>query len=286
MLEIATRYPSTLWARHRYGGMHRGKIIRIPLLLFSWGGVRPSPLGTSATNWPIVPAPDNRWWWMWSSRQNENWQGKLKCSEKISPNANLPTINSTWPDLGWNLGRGGKPTNNRLRYGEAFWYSWKWMISPLGKGTPVSVSEWVGIEAISKVILKRSFSTAIQNLTAVLQLARTITEWTMKTRRAYQMRLNLPENGRLNVLQSLADRSTTLISLKFNFRQLTCFQINTASHYDPVTGSCGSCNESSGSKRVGTVHEQVGNCLQVRLCYIVLVNIRVHMVQPGSGSKE
>jgi hypothetical protein len=29
-------------------------------LLVSWGGVRLSPLGTSATNWPIVPAPDDR----------------------------------------------------------------------------------------------------------------------------------------------------------------------------------------------------------------------------------
>jgi hypothetical protein len=28
--------------------------------LVSWGGVRLSPLGTSATNWPIVPAPDDR----------------------------------------------------------------------------------------------------------------------------------------------------------------------------------------------------------------------------------
>jgi hypothetical protein len=28
--------------------------------LVSWGGVRLSPLGTSATIWPIVPAPDDR----------------------------------------------------------------------------------------------------------------------------------------------------------------------------------------------------------------------------------
>jgi hypothetical protein len=28
--------------------------------LVSWGGVRLSPLGTSATNWTIVPAPDDR----------------------------------------------------------------------------------------------------------------------------------------------------------------------------------------------------------------------------------
>jgi hypothetical protein len=28
--------------------------------LVSWGGVGQSPLGTSATNWPTVPAPDDR----------------------------------------------------------------------------------------------------------------------------------------------------------------------------------------------------------------------------------
>jgi hypothetical protein len=33
---------------------------RFSLVLVSWCGVRLSPLGTSATNWPIVPAPDNR----------------------------------------------------------------------------------------------------------------------------------------------------------------------------------------------------------------------------------
>jgi hypothetical protein len=37
---------------------------KISFFLVSWGGVRLSPLGTSATNWPIVPALDNRWW-MW-----------------------------------------------------------------------------------------------------------------------------------------------------------------------------------------------------------------------------
>jgi hypothetical protein len=28
--------------------------------LVFWSGVRLSPLGTSAANWPIVPAPDDR----------------------------------------------------------------------------------------------------------------------------------------------------------------------------------------------------------------------------------
>jgi hypothetical protein len=48
------------------------------MFFFSCGGVRLSPLGTSVNNWPIVPAPGGRWWWMWGSRWNENWQGKPK----------------------------------------------------------------------------------------------------------------------------------------------------------------------------------------------------------------
>jgi hypothetical protein len=46
--------------------MTRGRVCRLQLLLalvsavVSRRGVRPSPLGTSATNWPIVPAPDDR----------------------------------------------------------------------------------------------------------------------------------------------------------------------------------------------------------------------------------
>jgi hypothetical protein len=35
-------------------------VVTITVVLISWGGVRLSPLGTSATNWPIVPAPDER----------------------------------------------------------------------------------------------------------------------------------------------------------------------------------------------------------------------------------
>jgi hypothetical protein len=63
--------------------------------------------------WPIVPAPDDRWWWLWSSWWNEDWQGKPKYSEKTCPSATLSTTNPTWPDLGSNLGRhGGKPATN------------------------------------------------------------------------------------------------------------------------------------------------------------------------------
>jgi hypothetical protein len=86
----------------------------------SWCGLRLSPLGTSATIWPIVPAPDDRWW-VWSSRSNENWQGKPKCSEKTCPSTTLSTTNPTWPYLGWNPGRrAGKAATNRLSYGTAF----------------------------------------------------------------------------------------------------------------------------------------------------------------------
>jgi hypothetical protein len=31
------------------------------VLLVSWCGVKLSPLGTAATDWPIVPAPDDGW---------------------------------------------------------------------------------------------------------------------------------------------------------------------------------------------------------------------------------
>jgi hypothetical protein len=55
------------------------------------------------------------WWWMWSSRWNENWRGTPKCSKKTCPS----DTNPTWPELGSNPGRGGKPANNRLSYGTA-----------------------------------------------------------------------------------------------------------------------------------------------------------------------
>jgi hypothetical protein len=81
--------------------------------------VRLSPLGTSGNIWPTVPAPDDRLW-VWSSRWNENWQGKPKYSEKTCLSATFSTTNPTWPDLGSNPGRRGvKPATNRLSYGTA-----------------------------------------------------------------------------------------------------------------------------------------------------------------------
>jgi hypothetical protein len=88
--------------------------------LVSLGGVWLSPLGTWATNWPIVPDRHDRWCWMWSSQWNENWQGKQKYSEKTYLNATLPTTNPTWLDLGSNPGRRvRKQATNRLSYDTA-----------------------------------------------------------------------------------------------------------------------------------------------------------------------
>jgi hypothetical protein len=102
--------------------------IGITFFLVSWGGVRLSPLGTSAINWLIVPAPDDRWWRVWSCRWNENRQGKLVYSEKTCPSATLSTTNPTWPDLGSNPGRrGGKPAPNHLSYDTVTGITLNWM---------------------------------------------------------------------------------------------------------------------------------------------------------------
>jgi hypothetical protein len=70
----------------------------------------------------IVPAPDDRWGWLWSNWWNEDWQRKPKYSEETCPSATLSTINPTWPDPGSKPGRrDGKPATNRLSYGAALW---------------------------------------------------------------------------------------------------------------------------------------------------------------------
>jgi hypothetical protein len=85
--------------------------------LVSWGGVRLSPLGTSANIWPIAPAPDDRWW-VWGSWWNGNWQGNRSTRRKPAP---VPLCPPKIPhDLGSNPGRrGGKPATNRLSCGTA-----------------------------------------------------------------------------------------------------------------------------------------------------------------------
>jgi hypothetical protein len=70
--------------------------------------------------WPILPAPDDRWWWLWRNLWNKDWQGKPKYSEKTCPSATLSTTNPTWLNPGPNPGRrGGKAVTNRLSYDAA-----------------------------------------------------------------------------------------------------------------------------------------------------------------------
>jgi hypothetical protein len=59
--------------------------------------------------WPIVPAPDDRWGWLWSSWWNEDWQGKPK--EKTWPSATFSATYPTRPDPG---------SNKDLSYGVAY----------------------------------------------------------------------------------------------------------------------------------------------------------------------
>jgi hypothetical protein len=121
--------------------------------LVSWGGVRLSPLGTLATNWTTVPAPGDRWWWMWSSRWSENWQRKSQYSEKTCPSATLSTINATWLDLGSKQGRhSGKPATNGLSYSTALRYV-----------------HWQSFEIYATCFISSAFENALCRILKILQ---------------------------------------------------------------------------------------------------------------------
>jgi hypothetical protein len=85
-----------------------------------WGGVWLSPLGTSATIWPVVPAPFD------DDDDNDDEceavggiNGRGNRSTRGKP-ALVSMTNLSWPDLGSNPGRrGGKPSTNRLSHGMA-----------------------------------------------------------------------------------------------------------------------------------------------------------------------
>jgi hypothetical protein len=74
------------------------------------------PLGTAATNRPIVPAPGNY------DDDGEIggmliWEGKPKYSEITCPSASLSTTNPTYCPHANPARRDGKPANKRLSYG-------------------------------------------------------------------------------------------------------------------------------------------------------------------------
>jgi hypothetical protein len=97
---------SSTWRQASYGRVPQGawrqdELIggKPPLVkyFFIASGVRLNPL-YCGHSWPIVPAPDDRWGWLWINWWNEDWQGKPKYSEKTCPSATLSTTNPTWPD--------------------------------------------------------------------------------------------------------------------------------------------------------------------------------------------
>jgi hypothetical protein len=91
-----------------------------------------SPIGTATTLWPIVPVPDDRWWWLWSNRWNANWQGKPKYSEKTCPSATLSTTSITLIKFFFNLGIvGGEVQTGSTRHlghllSYCAWPGWLW----------------------------------------------------------------------------------------------------------------------------------------------------------------
>jgi hypothetical protein len=99
------------------------------IFFFIASGVGLSPLYCGHF-WPIVPAPDDRWGWLWSCWWNEDWQGKPKYSEETCPSATLSTTDPTWPDPWLNPGRhDGKPATNCLSYGAANLISWQELLA-------------------------------------------------------------------------------------------------------------------------------------------------------------
>jgi hypothetical protein len=56
------KYMQNLWDNLKGRGQTRASanLTGFSFFSFFWDGVRLSPVRTSATNWPIVPAPDDR----------------------------------------------------------------------------------------------------------------------------------------------------------------------------------------------------------------------------------
>jgi hypothetical protein len=103
--------PASAWAKTVY-------TLSFLLVRIVGGGVQTGP--TRHVRHLLAYCSCPGWLWGWRIWWNEDWQGKLKYSEKTCPSATLSITNPTWPDPGSNPGRRvGKPATNRLSYGAA-----------------------------------------------------------------------------------------------------------------------------------------------------------------------
>jgi hypothetical protein len=76
-----------------------GHVRVLLFLLVGWG------FGYCGHYWPIVPAPDDRWWWLWRNWWNEDWQEKPKYSEKTCPRATLSAMVGSQRLNAWAMAR-------------------------------------------------------------------------------------------------------------------------------------------------------------------------------------
>jgi hypothetical protein len=101
--EFLSSCPSNMWQYSPRTSLRpTGRTLQLYRIIFyfclvSWDEVRLSPLGTSDTIWPIVPAPDCIW--VWSSWWNEILQGRQELLGENLPQWHFVHL---WPDLSSN----------------------------------------------------------------------------------------------------------------------------------------------------------------------------------------
>jgi hypothetical protein len=90
------------------------------IFLCDWSGTQSTV--TAATYWPIVPALDERWWWLWSNSWNEWVAEEIEVVRENLFQWHCVDHRSTWLDPGSNPRyRGRKPSTNGLSYGVVMW---------------------------------------------------------------------------------------------------------------------------------------------------------------------
>jgi hypothetical protein len=135
------------------------KFLPLYFPFYYWGGVRLSPLGTSATSGPTVPASGDR-----RDVEPRIWQGKLKHQEKICPIATLYTSKQILLAVGSNLAHHGVKATNRPSSGHCLCFSVllceysplrclpSYVLSKFS--TPVEASPFISIKAVSKIMVR------------------------------------------------------------------------------------------------------------------------------------